>query len=157
MTRRRLILLAGAAALALPLALSVYNLPSAQAEPRWFTGLEPGVAVGGYDPVAYFAEGAPRRGDAAISLEHDGVRWHFASEENRDRFASDPERYAPQFGGYCAYAISQGYTAKGEPEVWDIVDGKLYLNYDRAVQTTWHEDVPGYISKAETAWPDIAE
>lgn len=157
MDRRRFILLAGATALAIPLLASAYGPPKAQAQPRWFTELEPGVAVGGYDAVAYFTEGAPQRGDAAISLMHDGVEWRFASEENRALFAAAPDRYVPQFGGYCAYAISQGYTAKGEPEVWDIVDGKLYLNYDRAVQTTWRKDVPGYISKAETAWPDIAE
>jgi YHS domain-containing protein len=157
MNRRQFILSAGATIVSLPLILAFNGLREAQAEPRWFTDLEPGVAVGGYDTVAYFTEGAPLRGDAAISLMHDGVEWRFASEGNRERFASDPDRYAPRFGGYCAYAISQGYTAKGEPEVWHIVDGKLYLNYDRAVQTTWRQDVPGYISKAESAWPDIAE
>ena len=157
MNRRRMFLSAGAAIAALPILIALGGRREAQAKPRWFTDLEPGVAVGGYDAVAYFTEGTPRRGDAAISLVHDGVEWRFASEDNRALFASDPDRYAPQYGGYCAYAISQGYTAKGEPDVWDIVDGKLYLNYDRAVQTTWRQDVPGYITKAEIAWPDIVD
>ncbi|GLQ37415.1 hypothetical protein GCM10007908_10350 [Rhizobium albus] len=134
-------------------------MPKAQAEKadRWFTGLVNGVAVGGYDPVAYFTEGRPRRGDPAIALTHEGAVFHFATVENRQAFSADPDRYAPQFGGYCAYAVAEGYTAKGEPEIWDIVDGRLYLNYSRGVQRTWQSDIPGYVRSAQTNWPRLSK
>ena len=84
-----------------------------------------------------------------------GATWYFACAENRDRFAADPERYAPQYGGYCAWAVAHGYTAKIDPEAWKIVDGKLYLNYSKDVQADWAEDIPGNISKGDANWPKI--
>ena len=83
------------------------------------------------------------------------MKWHFASAENRDRFAASPERYAPQYGGYCAWAVSQGYTASGDPLQWKIVDDKLYLNYDSEVQKKWLKDIPGLITKANQNWPAV--
>lgn len=124
-------------------------------EPAIYTGLVADTAVGGYDPVAYFNTGAPAKGSADIELVHEGVSWRFASEANRDLFKSDPQRYAPQFGGYCAYAVSQGYTAKGDPQAWSIVDGKLYLNYDRSVRKQWEKDATALIKKAEANWPAV--
>ena len=114
-----------------------------------------GVAIEGTDPVAYFDEGEPVAGSS--DFEHDwmGATWRFASAENRDRFAADPETYAPQYGGYCAWAVSQGYTAKIDPAAWKIVDGKLYLNYSKDVQTQWAGDIPGNIAKADANWPQI--
>jgi hypothetical protein len=84
-----------------------------------------------------------------------GANWRFASAENRDRFAADPERYAPQYGGYCAYAVSEGTTADIDPEAWKVVDGKLYLNLSKDVQKLWEQDIPGYIEKADANWPEI--
>lgn len=116
---------------------------------------EDGVALGGTDPVAYFTEGKPVQGSPAHSYDHDGATWHFASAETRDAFAADPERYAPKYGGYCAWAVSQGYTAKTDPDAWRIVDGKLYLNYNKAVQQRWEGDIPGNIAKGDANWPGL--
>lgn len=115
-----------------------------------------GFAIGGYDPVAYFTDGKPVEGRAEFSLEHGGATWRFASSANRDAFAADPDRYAPQYGGYCAYAVSQGYTAKIEPDAWRIVDGKLYLNYSTSVNRKWAEDIEGYIKAGDRNWPEIS-
>jgi YHS domain-containing protein len=128
---------------------------SAAPKPAVYTGLVRGVAVGGYDPVAYFTEGKPVPGLKEITLEHQGVTWRFASEANRDAFRADPAKYAPQYGGYCAWAVSEGYTAKGDPNAWRIVDGKLYLNYDASVQRTWEKNITGHIAKGDANWPKL--
>lgn len=120
-----------------------------------FTGIVKGVAVGGYDPVAYFTMGKATQGSAQITTEKDGVVWRFSSDENRAAFLADPAKYAPQYGGYCAWAVSQGYTAKGDPQAWKIVDGKLYLNYNRDVQKTWSKNVATNIAKADANWPKV--
>lgn len=112
-------------------------------------------AIRGYDPVAYFTEGEPAKGRGAHSHEWMGATWYFASAENMELFAGDPEKYAPQYGGYCAYAVSQGYTAKIDPDAWKIVDDKLYLNFSLKVQKIWEEDIPGYIAAADENWPKI--
>jgi len=114
-----------------------------------------GTAIDGTDPVAYFTEGRPVEGDSSIAHEWNGATWHFASEENRALFAADPERYAPQYGGYCAWAVSQGYTASTDPEAWKIVDGRLYLNYSLSVQDTWATDIPGHIAAGDANWPGV--
>ena len=114
------------------------------------------VAIAGADPVAYFTEGAYVPGSAEFTHEWSGATWQFASAENRDAFASDPAQYAPQYGGFCAWAVSQGYTAAVDPEAWRIVDDKLYLNYDKNIQARWEQDVPGNIAKADANWPDVA-
>lgn len=146
------ILAGGASLVAAPVLL---HSPAFAAKPDIFTGLKPGVAVAGYDPVAYFTQNKPVKGKPSIALNHAGAQWHFSSVANRDAFKANPAKYAPQYGGYCAYAVSQGYTAKGEPEVWKIVDGKLYLNFSKGVQKTWERDIPGYIESAETNWPSV--
>ncbi|MCC1481357.1 YHS domain-containing (seleno)protein [Roseibaca sp. Y0-43] len=112
-------------------------------------------ALDGYDPVAYFTEGAPRRGDASYSLDWNGQRWHFASAANRDAFAADPAAYAPQYGGNCAWAVAEGYLAPVDPEAWVIVDGKLYLNANRRIQRRWERDIPGFIARADANWPGL--
>jgi YHS domain-containing protein len=113
-----------------------------------------GTAIEGYDPVAYFEDGRPVEG-RDHSYEWMGATWYFASAANRDRFAADPEQYAPQYGGYCAWAVANGYTAKIDPQAWAVVDDKLYLNYSLDVQKQWQDDVPGNITKADANWPDI--
>jgi YHS domain-containing protein len=115
-----------------------------------------GIAIEGADPVAYFTEGAYVPGSEQFTHDWSGVTWYFASAANRDTFVSNPEQYAPQYGGFCAWAVSQGYTAPIDPQAWKIVDGKLYLNYDRNVQAKWEKDVPGNIAKADANWPQVA-
>ena len=114
-----------------------------------------GMAIEGTDPVAYFTEGKPVEGKADITYDYGGVTWRFASAANRDTFAAEPARYAPQYGGYCAWAVSEGYTASTVREAWHIEDGKLYLNYSKGVQGRWQEDIPGHISKADANWPGL--
>lgn len=116
-----------------------------------------GTAINGYDPVAYFTEGKPIEGSSDHAYKWNDAEWHFASAENLERFKADPEKYAPQYGGYCAYAVSEGYTAKTEPDAWKIVDGKLYLNYDKKVQEMWAQDIPGRIANADKNWPKVLE
>ncbi len=107
-------------------------------------------AIEGYDPVTYFT-----KGDELINHEWSGATWYFSSEENKTAFESDPEKYAPQFGGYCAYAVSQGYTYKSSPEAWKVVDGKLYLNYSKGIQRKWEADQESFIKQANENWPTI--
>ena len=112
------------------------------------------LALHGYDAVAYF-DGEARRGSEEITHRWMEVVWRFASTETRDRFATDPERYAPQYGGYCAYAVSKGSTADVDPEAWTIHEGKLYLNYSKSVRTRWRKDIPGNVAKADRNWPKL--
>ncbi len=114
-----------------------------------------GLALHGYDPVAYFTDGVPTAGSPDHTFEWMGATWRFANAENRDAFAAAPERYAPQYGGYCAYAVSKGYTADADPAAWKIVDGRLYLNYSPKVQKIWQEDVPGRIASADAHWSKL--
>ena len=115
------------------------------------------LAVKGYDTVAYFTDGKPVKGQKSISHEWQGAVWRFASAENRDRFAADPEKYAPQYGGYCAWAVSQGSTAGIDPAAFEIVDGKLYLNYNAKIQKRWQQDIPKYIRDADANWPKLLD
>ena len=114
-----------------------------------------GTAIDGTDPVAYFTEGRPVEGKKSISYDWNGATWRFSSEDNKALFVADPEKYAPQYGGYCAWAVSQGYTASTNPEAWKIVEGKLYLNYNKSVQSKWEGDVPGNIKAADANWPKV--
>jgi hypothetical protein len=116
-----------------------------------------GLAIKGYDPVAYFTEAKPLEGNADFEFQWADATWRFTSAAHRDLFVADPESYAPQFGGYCAWAVSQGYTAGIDPVAWRIVAGKLYLNYSLQVQKTWEEDVPGNIKRADANWPKLRD
>jgi len=116
---------------------------------------EGGIAIDGSDAVAYFDGNGPVAGDPAITFDYMGATWQFTSEANRDAFAADPAAYAPQYGGYCAYAVSQGYTAPTVPEAWSIVDGKLYLNFSTGVRSRWERDIPGHIAAADANWPGV--
>jgi len=120
-----------------------------------YTSFFSSVAAGGYDVVAYFTDENAVEGDSNYSFEYMNAEWRFSSEENLDAFKANPEKFAPQYGGYCAWAVSQGYTAKGNPEDWRVVDGKLYLNYNDEVQVDWLKDVPGFINLANTNWPKL--
>jgi YHS domain-containing protein len=110
------------------------------------------VAIRGYDAVAYHRENKPVLGKAEFKTKWNGAEWRFASAANRDAFALDPARYAPAFGGYCAYGASRGYKVSTDPDAFAIEGGKLYLNYSLPVQLTWNRDRPGYIRQAEQQW-----
>ena len=108
-----------------------------------------GVAIRGFDTVAYFTEGKPVKGKESISTSWKGATWYFSSEKHRDMFTAEPEKFAPQYGGYCAYGVAVDNLVKIEGHLWDIVDGKLYLNYNEKLRNKWREDIPGYIKTAD--------
>jgi YHS domain-containing protein len=152
-------------------AIETYPEPPTEASPTEENSAEPeasvpqganlvfyadnGIAIRGTDPVAYFQVGQPVQGSEEFSYEWGNTTWRFSSAENRDLFASDPERYAPEYGGFCAWAVSQGYTAPIDPNAWKIVDDRLYLNATTGVQQRWERDIPGHIAKADQNWPGI--
>jgi YHS domain-containing protein len=106
-------------------------------------------AIKGYDPVAYFTSSKPVKGKESITYSWKNATWHFDSEANKQLFVANPEKYAPQYGGYCAYGWAKGYAVKIEPDAWSIVNEKLYLNYDKSVKVDWDKDPQGYIKKAD--------
>lgn len=117
-----------------------------------YTTLFSNDAIKGYDSVAYFTEGEPVKGQAEFSIEYQGANWLFSSQENLKLFSANPEKYVPQYGGYCAYAVSQGYTASIKPELFTIHNGKLYLNYNESVNEKWGADKDSYIKDANINW-----
>ena len=116
-----------------------------------------GVAIDGFDPVAYFTDGKPVEGNKELAHEWRGATWRFANAEHRDLFAADPGKYAPQYGGWCAYAVAQGSTADIDPEAWTIHGGKLYLNYDAKIRAKWLADRDAFIAKADANWPGLVD
>ncbi len=114
-------------------------------------------AINGYDVVAYFTDSKPVEGTKANSFVWKGETWYFASVKNLEAFKTNPEKYAPQYGGYCAYGMSRGYKAKTDADAWTIVDGKLYLNYNVDVKKTWSEKQAELIEKANQNWPTVKE
>jgi YHS domain-containing protein len=114
-----------------------------------------GSAIGGYDPVAYFMMSKPVKGLPAYTMDWQGAKWLFASQDNLNTFKLAPEKYAPQYGGYCAYGLADGHKASTEPDAWTISSGKLYLNYNKDVQASWLKDKEGYIQKADKNWAEI--
>ncbi len=124
-------------------------------EPEIYTGFGSSLAVGGYDTVAYFSEGQPVKGSMDFTLDYKGATWRFSSQENLEAFEQDPDAFAPQYGGYCAWAMAMGNLAKGAPKVWTLHEGRLYLNISRGIQKKWEKDIPGFIEKADANWPGI--
>jgi YHS domain-containing protein len=116
-----------------------------------------GVALDGYDPVALFTEGKTVKGNVQITARHRGAIYRFASPEARAEFESAPDRYAPAFGGFCAYGASKGYPAPVKIETWQIYQGRLLLNYDLEVKALFDADRDGYLAKADANWPSIVE
>lgn len=116
-----------------------------------------GVALRGYDPVAYFTTGMPVKGAAAHRYEYKGSTFYFATSANERSFIRNPGKYVPQFGGFCAFGAANGYKVSTQPDAFAVVDGKLYLNHDIKVLGRWKEDVPGNIAKAEKNWPEVSK
>lgn len=127
---------------------------SADAAPI-YTGLFSNTAVQGHDVVAYFTEGRPVEGSRAFTTEYQGAEFRFVSQQNLDTFLAEPEAYAPQYGGYCAWAVAQGQRAKGDARHWAIVDGKLYLNFNEDIQSDWNADRENFITQADENWPTV--
>ena len=139
-------------------------LPAVGAQPPYNTLLRDtpaqgrgDVAIRGYDTVAYFTQAKAVPGSSAFVTEWMGAKWRFASQQHLDRFKASPAQYAPQYGGYCAYGVSQGYLVKVDPEAWSVIDGKLYLNYDGKVQAVWKKDAARYIDLADRKFPQLLE
>lgn len=112
-------------------------------------------AIRGYDPVSYFTDSVPQKGKAEITVDYKSAKWHFVSTKNAELFKADPEKYIPQFGGYCAFGMSRGYKAETQPDAWTIVDGKLYLNYNTKVREEWNKKQAELISKAAANWVTV--
>lgn len=141
---------------ALGLAVAIPASTPAFAKPAPEVSVEAdGLAARGYDVTAYFTQGRPVRGSATHQLKHKGVTWRFASADALARFKADPAAYEPQFGGYCAWAVSQGYIAPGDPEQWKIVDGKLYLNFNARAKELWEADQADAIKRGNANWPGV--
>lgn len=134
-------------------ALAATGKPAFAAKSIYF--IRRGLAIGGYDPVAYFTDSGPVKGSQEHSLSYGGATWLFKSAKNKALFKGDPTKYEPMYGGYCAYAMARGAFAKTEPDAWRIYKGKLYLNYDLGIRKVWDRDKPGYIKKANRHWPNV--
>jgi hypothetical protein len=139
---------------AIPTVLTLAS-PAFAATPEIYA--EDDVAVDGSDVVAYFTQSTNVAGSPEHTVSWKGAIWQFASAENAALFEATPEAYAPQYGGYCAFAMSKGYIAPTEPDAWTVHDGKLYLNFNTSVRSTWSRDIPGNIVKADGHWPTILD
>ena len=133
-------------------ALLLWQGPASALDPTFTAD---GAAIRGYDPVAYFTQGEPTPGNPAISHGYEGAMWHFATEAHRDMFAADPAKFAPQYGGYCAWAASRNYVASTDPEAWEIVDDKLYLNFSKLIHARWTIGKRKNIEKGDVNWPGL--
>lgn len=142
---RRFQLVAALAVFAAPLAAQAINTD------------KNGVAGNGHDLVSYFTDNAAEPGLPAITAQHNGATYLFATAAHRDAFVANPEKYLPVYGGYCAYGVANDHKVKTDPEAFSVIDGKLYLNYDKGVQRKWKADIPGYIAKANTNWVKIKD
>lgn len=131
--------------------------PTVHAADPVYTGWFSSVAADGYDVVAYFTRGEAVEGSNEHTHEWGGAEWHFANEDHLERFHADPEKYAPAYGGYCAYAVAEGTTEAGDPRAWTIHEGRLFFNYDDGVQERWDEDREAYIAAADRNWPDLVD
>lgn len=112
-------------------------------------------AINGYDPIAYFKEGQAVKGKNEFSTVWKGARWLFSSEQNLETFKSGPEKYAPQYGGYCAYGASEGHKSPTQADAFTIVNDKLYLNYNKDVKQEWNKNQQERIQKADETWPTL--
>jgi YHS domain-containing protein len=127
------------------------------AKPPIYTSKDNNLAVGGYDPVAYFKNNLPRRGKKIFQHEYKGAIWQFSSRKNQKDFSANPEKYVPQFGGYCSFSVAQGSAIKGLPQHWVITDGKLYLNRSHPIHERWLLRKRILATRAHKNWPYVLE
>ncbi|MFN3970920.1 MAG: YHS domain-containing (seleno)protein [Gemmobacter sp.] len=154
LTRRLFALALGMAAVP-PFATGMAGRALAQASRPAVFARPDGVAIGGIDAVGYVTQGRPLRGRAVHAFAWMGATWRFATPENRNRFAADPEAFAPRFGGWCAWGVAEGYLATTDPEAFTIHEGRLYLNYSRGVRSRWERDIPGNVARGNANWPGV--
>ncbi len=121
------------------------------------TFIQSGKAIKGYDPVAYFSESKPVKGNDKWVYNWNNANWYFSSPQNQEKFKENPGKYAPQYGGYCAYGLSNGYKAPTDADAWTIANGKLYLNYSKEVRLLWNKERKERIEKADNNWPQIKD
>lgn len=121
------------------------------------TFIQSGKAIRGHDPVAYFTESKPVKGNEKLVYNWNNANWYFSSQQNLDQFKADPEKFAPQYGGYCAYGLSNGYKAPTDADAWTIENGKLYLNYNTEVREMWNKEKKERIEKADKNWPQVKD
>ncbi|MEO1538061.1 MAG: YHS domain-containing (seleno)protein [Pseudomonadota bacterium] len=150
MLTRRSFLAASAAAVP---AAALFSQPASAATPPVYAS--GGVAINGYDPVGYFTEGKAVKGLPEFTSAWDGATVQFASAENKAMFDAEPEKFAPKYGGYCAYAVSKGYTASTDPEAWSIHEDRLYLNFSKSVRALWAARKRHHIEQADANWPSV--
>ena len=136
------------------LCLTAFSACTFAQEPPVFTG-RGDFAIRGYDAVAYHKQEKPVKGNSHYTAQWNGAMWRFANAENRDQFQEDPEKWAPKYGGYCAWAVSNNYTASTDPDAWSIVDGKLYLNYSRSIRKKWGANTSANIARGDANWPGV--
>ncbi|WP_456404806.1 YHS domain-containing (seleno)protein [Thiolapillus sp.] len=141
----------------IPLLSTLLLSNAAYAEDPIYTSIFSNSAIGGYDPVAYFTTGKPEKGSKQFKLKYKGANWYFSTAEHRRMFQMNPGKYAPQYGGYCAWAVAHNTTAKGDPLQWTIYRDKLYLNYDRKIQADWAANKDQWIQAADANWPKVLE
>ncbi|MBX3331710.1 MAG: hypothetical protein KF722_14975 [Nitrospira sp.] len=132
-----------------------YSACSTMAVANDYLHSTPGLS--GYDPVAYFADSTPMRGNGHHEAIHQGVTYVFVNKDHKKQFIANPDRYLPAYGGYCAYGVAGGKKIVADPEAWKIVDGKLYLNVDKNIHQKWEKDIPEYLKKSEANWPHIKD
>ena len=145
---RRHFLVLGLAAAAAPLPVFAQNVPELNLS-------RSGLALRGVDVVSYFVAGEPQKGREEFSVSHAGGTYWFTSQVNKDLFLSNPDKYLPAYGGYCSYGTAVNAKVDGDPYIWHIIDGRLYLNITRSVDRVWRRDIPGYINQADRNWPKI--
>lgn len=121
------------------------------------TFVQSGKAIRGYDPVAYFTESKPVKGNEKLVYNWNNTNWYFSSQQNLDMFKANPEKYTPQYGGYCAYGLSNGYKAPTDADAWTIENGKLFLNYNKEVREMWNKEKKERIEKADKNWPQVKD
>ncbi|MEQ8348384.1 MAG: YHS domain-containing (seleno)protein [Sneathiellaceae bacterium] len=138
------------------LALILVSATSAMARPDVNVD-DNGVAIRGYDLVAYFIEGSPVEGSRSHEVVHDGVRYRFASAANAGAFKADPARYLPAYGGFCAYGVAMGKKFDTDPHVWKIVDDRLFFEHDPGTRVVWQRDIPRNVAIADRIWPEISQ
>ena len=151
MLSRRLFL---SSAISTPIALTLAT-PARATSPAIFS--RRGIAINGYDPVAYFISSEPVRGNPDLTVDWKNVTWQFSNLENKDIFLSNPKGYVPQYGGYCAYAAAHNEVASTTAQAWTVYQGRLYLNYSLDVRDLWQRDIPGHIMRANSNWPAILQ
>jgi YHS domain-containing protein len=134
---------------------AVHAAPPANTLKSGLFGGRSDIAILGFDPVAYFTDGKPVKGQDGFAFEYLGAKWKFASQAHLDMFKSNPEKYAPQYGGYCAYGVAQDNLVRIEPDKFRVIDGKLYLNFDADVQKKWLMDPTGFIKLADAKFPAL--